>query len=258
MQNANKSFQQDINKNYRFFLGIYLSFLAAALIAALIFAPLSAGMQQALLAIAVILMLASLNIIQQVLSPDPQDYSFDQFNQTIVGENSVSKSNLRESIIDHNKTSVSGNTITNAFPAPDNQTVIKNTVRLPDSPETELPGMEEIILQALESESLTVTVINTIAQLPDSPETELPGIKELLIQLQAYIESDSNLAEEDKADALEQVKVLAEAGLMPDEARERTLIARSLKILKGTSLESANLLEASNELLPAVARCLNL
>ncbi|MFB2981880.1 pentapeptide repeat-containing protein [Microseira sp. BLCC-F43] len=59
------------------------------------------------------------------------------------------------------------------------------------------------------------TVTNTINQLPESPEPDQPGIKELLTELQAAIEAETNLSDEDKAEALEQVKALAEAGKNP-------------------------------------------
>lgn len=56
---------------------------------------------------------------------------------------------------------------------------------------------------------LSGTLTNTINELPPAPAPEKPGIKELLTQLQAAIEAETDLSEEDKAEALEQVQALA-------------------------------------------------
>jgi hypothetical protein len=61
------------------------------------------------------------------------------------------------------------------------------------------------------------TVTNTINELPSAPEPEKLGIKEILTQLQTAIEADENLSEEDKADALEEVKTLAELAQNPQD-----------------------------------------
>ena len=61
------------------------------------------------------------------------------------------------------------------------------------------------------------TVTNAIGQLPASPESDQPGIKELLTELQTAIEA-SALSDDDKAEALEQVKALAEVGKNPQES----------------------------------------
>jgi predicted RNase H-like nuclease (RuvC/YqgF family) len=52
-------------------------------------------------------------------------------------------------------------------------------------------------------------VTNTINQLPASPKSDQPGIKELLTELQTAIEAETDLSDDDKAEALEQVKTLA-------------------------------------------------
>ena len=64
----------------------------------------------------------------------------------------------------------------------------------------------------------TGNISNIINQLPSSSEADKPGIKELLTQLQAAIESDPNLSKDDRNDALEQVKNLAEAAQNPNDA----------------------------------------
>ncbi|MBD0266372.1 MAG: hypothetical protein ICV78_27730, partial [Tolypothrix sp. Co-bin9] len=115
--------------------------------------------------------------------------------------------------------------------------------------------------QALNLGEISGTVTNTINELPTSPEPEKPGIKELLTQLQAAIEADTNLDEEDKAEALEQVKALAEAGKNPKEEAMQKSAKTAMKILKGTisSLPSAaTLVEACGKLLPLISGFLGL
>ena len=77
------------------------------------------------------------------------------------------------------------------------------------------------------------TVANTINQLPASSESDKPGIKELLQQLQKAIEAEPSLSEEDKADALEQVKALAEAGKAPQEGAMQKVAKKATTMLKG-------------------------
>jgi uncharacterized protein YjbI with pentapeptide repeats len=115
------------------------------------------------------------------------------------------------------------------------------------------------------SDNVTVdisgTVAETINQLPTSPEPDKPGIKELLTQLQTAIEADTNLSEEDKAEALEQLKALAEAGKNPQEGAMQKTAKTAMKILKGTIISlpsAASLVEACNKLLPAIASLLGL
>ncbi len=107
--------------------------------------------------------------------------------------------------------------------------------------------------------AISGSVTNTINQLPTSPDPDNPGIKELLAQLQAAIEAESELSDEDKAEALEQVKTLAEAGQKPEDNALQKPAKTAMKILKGTvaSLpEAANLVEACTKLLPMVSKLL--
>jgi hypothetical protein len=102
-------------------------------------------------------------------------------------------------------------------------------------------------------------VTNTINQLPASPQSDQPGIKELLTQLQTAIEAETNLSDDDKVEALEQVKTLAEVGKNPQESTMQKTGKTAMKILKGTiaSLPSAaTLVEACSKLLPAIASLL--
>ncbi|MCL1469706.1 hypothetical protein [Argonema antarcticum] len=108
---------------------------------------------------------------------------------------------------------------------------------------------------------ITNTVTNSLNQLPDSPEPDQPGIKELLTQLQAAIETDTNLSDEDKAEALEQVKALAEAGQKPQEGAMQKMAKTAIKILKGTIAglpTAATLVEAANKLFPLISKALGL
>ncbi|GAX34152.1 pentapeptide repeat-containing protein [Nodularia sp. NIES-3585] len=115
--------------------------------------------------------------------------------------------------------------------------------------------------QALNLGDISGTVTNTINELPSSPEPDKPGVKELLAQLQAAIEAEKDLPQEDKAEALEQVKTLAEAGKSPQEGAMQKAAKTALKILKGTvaSLPSATkLVEECSKLLPMISQLLGL
>ncbi|WP_414754887.1 pentapeptide repeat-containing protein [Anabaena sp. CCY 9910] len=115
--------------------------------------------------------------------------------------------------------------------------------------------------QALNLGEISGTVTNTINQLPAAPEPDKPGIKELLTQLQAAIESEKDLAQEDKAEALEQVQALAKAGKNPQEEPKQKAAKTALKILKGTITglpATATLAEAVSKLLPLISKFLGL
>ena len=107
--------------------------------------------------------------------------------------------------------------------------------------------------------AISGSVTNTIHQLPTSPDPDSLGIKELLAQLQAAIEAELELADEDKVEALEQVKILAEAGQKPEDNGLQKAAKTSMKVLKGTlaSLpDAAKLAESCAKLLPAIATLL--
>ncbi len=93
------------------------------------------------------------------------------------------------------------------------------------------------------------TVSNAINQLPDSPEPEKSGIKELLKELQAAIEADTNLDNEDKTEALEQVKTIATAATQKQ-------VKKALTFLKGIISDlpsNVELVTICNKLLPLIA-----
>lgn len=112
--------------------------------------------------------------------------------------------------------------------------------------------------------SISGNVTNTINQLPESTDPNdpnQPSLKELLTQLQAAIESETELPDEDKAEALEQVKTLAETGQKPEDSAMQKAGKTALKILKGTTAglsETTKLALECAKLLPAIAALLAL
>jgi uncharacterized protein YjbI with pentapeptide repeats len=104
-------------------------------------------------------------------------------------------------------------------------------------------------------------VANSINQLPDSSGTDEPSLKELLLKLQSAIESESELAAEDKVEALEEVKVLAEAGQKTADNVLKKAAKKSVTFLKGmiSSLsDAAKLTSACSTLLPLITKLLGL
>ena len=99
-------------------------------------------------------------------------------------------------------------------------------------------------------------VTSTINQLPSSPTPEKPGIKELLVQLQEAIANESELDDEDKAEALEQIKNLAEAGQNPTEGKMQKLAKKATTMLRGIAAalpDATKLVQTCKEILPAIA-----
>ena len=96
-----------------------------------------------------------------------------------------------------------------------------------------------------------------INELPSSSEPDKPGIKELLIELEAAIEAEPNLTEDDKEDALDQVKSLAEAAQNPNDwgmKKKAKKAGRMLgRIISGIPT-AAQLVEACSKLLPLITK----
>ena len=87
------------------------------------------------------------------------------------------------------------------------------------------------------------------------------GLKELLVQLQEAIETESELAPEDKIEALDQVKILAESGQKPEVAVLKKLAKTAVKVLKGTAAglpETSKLVRECSRLLPEIVTLLSL
>jgi hypothetical protein len=102
---------------------------------------------------------------------------------------------------------------------------------------------------------LSGTVTNTIQQIPDTNDTA--NFKALLIELQTAIATDTTLNTDDKAEALEQVKVLAESGQNPQDGALKKAAKTATKILKGTIAAlppTTALVEAVTKLLPIVTK----
>jgi hypothetical protein len=100
-------------------------------------------------------------------------------------------------------------------------------------------------------------VAESVNQLPDSPDITQPGIKELLSQLTEAISNSSELNDEDKTEALEQVKVLAEAGKTPNDNAMKKVARTAVKILQGTVSglpDVAKLADACSKLLPLITK----
>jgi hypothetical protein len=97
------------------------------------------------------------------------------------------------------------------------------------------------------------------SQLSDSPEPNKPGIKELLTELQTAIEAEINLPDDDKAEALEQVKALAEVRKNPQDSTMQKAGKTAIKILQGTiaSYPSASMPEVKGLLLQLQAAIAN-
>lgn len=105
------------------------------------------------------------------------------------------------------------------------------------------------------------TVTNTISQLQQTNEPNALQLMELLSRLQQVIEAEPALSSEDKADALEQVKVLAEAGQKPGEGTVQKIARNAIKILRGTAAAlppAAEMFQACNTLLPTIAKLLSI
>jgi hypothetical protein len=100
-------------------------------------------------------------------------------------------------------------------------------------------------------------VAEFINQLPDSPNPQKPGIKELLSQLTEAISTSSDLNDEDRTEALEQVKTIAEAGKNPNDGTMKKMARTAVKILQGTVSglpDVAKLADACGKLLPLIAK----
>jgi uncharacterized protein YjbI with pentapeptide repeats len=116
---------------------------------------------------------------------------------------------------------------------------------------------EDLSMTGVAMGEISGNVTNTINQLPDSTEPDKPGIKELLTALQSAIEADTNLSDEDKAEALEQVKAIAEAGQKPEDGAMQKMAKNAMKFLKGTIADlpsTVELVQTCGKLLPLITK----
>jgi hypothetical protein len=108
--------------------------------------------------------------------------------------------------------------------------------------------------------NLSGNVSNALNRLADN-EPNQAQLKSLLAQLQTAIETTPDLPDPDKADALEQVGVLATLGSNPQQPDKEGLGRKAIKILKGTIAmlpSTATLFKAISELLPAITKLMEL
>lgn len=101
------------------------------------------------------------------------------------------------------------------------------------------------------------TVAESINQLPASPDPTKPGIKELLSQLTEAISTSSDLNDEDRTEALQQVKTLADAGKDPNDGAMKKMARTAVKILQGTVSglpDVAKLADACSKFLPLITK----
>ncbi len=104
--------------------------------------------------------------------------------------------------------------------------------------------------------NLSGSVSNALNRLADNNPSQAE-LKSLLAQLQTAIETDPDLPDPDKVDALEQVGVLATLGSNPQQPDQEGLGRKAIKILKGTVAmlpSTATLIKAISELLPAITK----
>ncbi|MGB3292823.1 MAG: hypothetical protein WBB01_07555, partial [Phormidesmis sp.] len=109
--------------------------------------------------------------------------------------------------------------------------------------------------------TISGSVSNAINQLSDRPGSEQADLKKLLSQLQSLIEAEDALPDDDKAEALEQVKTLAEAGQQSEDRGLHKAAKTAVKILRGTVSglsESTKLVLEGSSLLKAITALLAL
>ena len=105
------------------------------------------------------------------------------------------------------------------------------------------------------------SVTNIINQLESSSDSDQIKLKDLLSQLQEAIEAETELSNDDKVEALEQIKVLADSGQNPKDGSLKKAAKTSMKILKGTIStlpDVTKLVQECSELLPAIITLLAL
>jgi uncharacterized protein YjbI with pentapeptide repeats len=100
-------------------------------------------------------------------------------------------------------------------------------------------------------------VTNQINQLPDeSSKADRPNLKDLLTQLKEAVETDAELSDAEKAEALGEVAKLAQAGSNPQEGAMSRIAKRATNTLKSiaeTLSDTSKLATACKTLLPMIA-----
>jgi hypothetical protein len=104
---------------------------------------------------------------------------------------------------------------------------------------------------------ITGNVTNSIEQLA----TTNPNLKDLLTQLQTAIAEEPALLNENKGDALKQLKVLADLGANPQQPDKDSAGRTAIKVIRraiATLSDTAKLVDAANKLLPLITQALGI
>lgn len=107
--------------------------------------------------------------------------------------------------------------------------------------------------------NISEKVENSINSLSRQSEGDELTLSKLLLQLKELIETESELSSSDKQEALEQVKVIAEASIQPHNSQLNKAAGTALKILKGTAAslpKATELVEGFTKLLSAIQELL--
>jgi len=103
---------------------------------------------------------------------------------------------------------------------------------------------------------LSGQVTNQINQLPDTASgSDQPNLKALLTQLQEAVETDTELSDDEKAEALGEVAKLARAGTNPKESGMQRMAKRATDALKSITAPltaASKLAEVCKTLLPTI------
>ena len=113
----------------------------------------------------------------------------------------------------------------------------------------------DVTMTGVQMGDISAEVENSINSLSKQAEDSEPALSTLLFQLKELIETESKLSPSDKQEALEQVKILADAGVQPSNSALKKATGTALKILKGTTAslpEATKLVEGFAKLLPAI------
>ena len=100
------------------------------------------------------------------------------------------------------------------------------------------------------------TVANSINQIPASSDSNKPNIKQLLSQLKQGIETEPNLEDIDKYDALEEIDNLAKISQDKQESEQKNKAQKSIRMLQRISKvlpAGAALVTICKEVLPAIS-----
>jgi hypothetical protein len=98
---------------------------------------------------------------------------------------------------------------------------------------------------------------NTIYQLNELNSPETTELAKLLGKIKELLESESNLSSDDKIEALEQVKILAEVGQNPSDSIMQKSAKTAVRVLKGIASElptATKLIEGLNSLLSEISK----